>query len=143
MNVETDLRTYLTTSSGFAISGCTPSATYVGPVRKVGGTVPADATFIQVFGGLMPQGFQDGRNQTDRATDVQIRVRGRKDAYLQTFARAEAAWRAVNRAELSLAASSGVQYYRVQPLQSAPIYIGQDDQEHDEFTVNVRCHSLT
>lgn len=143
MNVETDLRTYLTTSSGFAVSGCTASTTFVGPVRKVGGSVPANAQFIQVFGGLMPQGFQDGRGQTDRATDVQVRVRGGKDQYLQTFSRAENIWRALNRCELSLAASSSVQYYRVQMLQSAPIFIGQDDQEHDEFTINVRAHSLT
>ena len=142
MNVELDVRTYLV-GSGATMSGCSTSFTFVGPVRKKGAGVGVEAVFIRQFGGLMPNGFMDDRGQTRRSTDVQVRIRGKVNDYINTRIRAENIWVALNRTERLLdAVSSTVDYFRVEPLQSSPTYIGQDDQEHDEFVVNARVHSL-
>jgi len=143
VNVELDVRTYLV-GSGASVSSCSASFTFVGPTRKVGGSIRPEAVFVRSYGGLAPNGFQDGRGQTHRATDVQVRVRGAVNSYVATRERAEAVWNSLNRTQALLdAVSSTVDYYRVEPLQSSPIYIGQDDQEHDEFVVNVRVYSLS
>jgi hypothetical protein len=142
VSVESDVRAFLT-GPGFTKSGCTTSFTFVGPMRKAGPRFPTKAVTILEYGGLMPHGFQDGREQTYRRNDVQIRVRGEPNGYVATKALADNIWMTLNRPNLASFSSSTVDYVRIQPTQSGPIFLGENDVEQPEWSINVRLESLT
>jgi hypothetical protein len=140
MSVETDVRDWLV-GLGASTSGCSTSFTFVGPMRKSKPNFPALAVTIQEYGGLMPHGFQDGREQTYRRNDVQIRVRAPVNGYLTGKGLADAIWAAMNRPNLASFSSATVTYVRIQPTQSGPVPLGENDVEQPEWTVNIRLES--
>lgn len=142
MSVEIDVRTYLT-GAGFAQSGCSTSFTFVGPMRPGKSPFPIEAVVIQEYGGPQPNAFLDRRGQTYRKTDVQVRLRGPSGSYLRIKSRADAVWNALNRVSSGSISSATRTYVRIEPLQSGPLFIGEDDQECPEFTVNVRLEHMT
>lgn len=142
MSVERDVRTYLT-GAGANVSGCSTSFTFVGPMRPGKTPFPIEAVVIQEYGGPQPKAFLDNRGQTYRKVDVQIRLRGPNGSYLRIKERADAVWRAMNRVSSGSISTASCTYVRVEPLQSGPLFIGEDDQECPEFTVNVRLEHLT
>jgi hypothetical protein len=142
MSVELDVRNYLT-GPAFSRSGCSTSFTFVGPMRPGKTPFPLEAVVIQEYGGPQPHGFMDNRGQTYRKTDVQVRVRGTIGSYLATKTRADAIWSAMNRVSSGSISTASRQYVRIEPLQSGPNFIGEDDQECPEFTINVRLEHYT
>jgi hypothetical protein len=138
MTVESDVRAWLVGGGGVAST----SYTFVGPMRKSGPRFPVEAITIQEYGGLKPHGFLDGREQTYRQNDVQIRVRAAPNGYIEGKARADAAWTAMNRPNSASFSSTTVQYIIIEPMQSGPVFIGENDVEQPEWTINVRATSL-
>lgn len=132
MSVETDVRSFLLTQG---ISGVTSNMIFVGAARKPGQGVPHVAIFVQEQGGLMPNEYMNGQKKTYRRSDFQLRVRGAVGGYQNVKAMADSCWLAMQKAPLTSASFSYVRCYN---LQSSPIYVGQDDTEHDEFVVNGR-----
>lgn len=144
MNTELDVRNWLI-GAGSAVSTCSTSFTFVGPMRKSKPNFPDQAVTIREYGGLMPHGYLDGSTQTYRRTDVQIRVRAPVNGYTTGKALAEAVWQAMNRPNLASfsfgASGASVAYIRIQPLQSAPVFMGENDVEQPEWSINVRLES--
>jgi hypothetical protein len=138
MSVESDVRTWLIGGGGVSSA----SYTFVGPMRKSGPRFPVRAITIQEYGGLKPHGFLDGREQTYRQNDVQVRVRGEPNGYIAGKADADAAWSAMNRPNTASFSSATVAYVIVEPMQSGPVFIGENDVEQPEWTINVRVTSL-
>lgn len=136
MTVTVDVRNYLLNVSAASAGGC-----FLGPMRKAAGGFPVDAITIAAYGGPQPHGYQDGSNQTYRSEDVQLRVRGPVNGFVTTLARAESLWTAMNRPSSASISTGSALYVRVQPLQSGPIWMGEDDQERPEFSINVRLES--
>lgn len=137
MTVEADLRTYLLTTSA---SGVSSNNTFLGPSRKAGNGVPIKAVFIIETPGYQPNEFMDGGlSGTYRFSEAQIRVRGLPNDYLNTRAMADAIWLKFQKP--STASITGRNYVRVFNLQSGPLYAGVNDQECDEFFLNVRCEN--
>lgn len=142
MSVEIDVRTFLTGTAA-SQSGCSTSFTFVGPMRPAKGGFPIEAVVIQEYGGPQPYGFLDGRTQTYRQVDVQIRVRGAVGGYAVAKGRAERIWNALNRCSGASVSSATRSYVRIEPLTSGPQFIGEDDTECPEFTLNVRLGHMT
>lgn len=141
MSVELDVRSFLV-GAGSTESTCSTSFTFVGPMRKSGPRFPVEAVTIQEYGGLMPHGFQDGREQTYRRNDVQVRVRSAPNGYVAGKARADAVWATLNRPSLASVSTSSTEYVRIQPVQSGPVFMGENDTEQPEWSINVRLESL-
>lgn len=142
MSVELDVRSYLV-GAGASVSGCSPGFTFAGPMRPSKGGFPAEAVTILEYGGPQPNGFLDGLGQTYRQVDVQIRVRGKIGSYLVTKSRADRIWNALNRCSGGSVSSATRSYVRIEPLNSGPQFIGEDDTECPEFTLNVRLGHMT
>ncbi len=137
MSVESDIRAFL-----LLAGTCVSAKTYVGPPRKAGGTVPVDAVFVIEYGGPKPHGFMNPSvPDTYRKNDVQVWVRGAPKTYLQTKALADSIWRTLNRPSNASVSSSTVTYVRIEPMTSAPLWLGESDQERPEFSINVRVES--
>lgn len=141
MSVELDVRNFLS-GPGSAESTCSTSFTFVGPMRKSGPRFPVQAVTIQEYGGLMPHGFQDGREQTYRRNDVQVRVRSAPNGYVAGKALADAIWMTMNRPSLASISTASTEYIRIQPNQSGPVFMGENDTEQPEWSINVRLESL-
>jgi len=137
VSVELDVRAFLLGPAA-AVSGCSAGFTFVGPMRPSKGGFPAEAVTIQEYGGPQPHGYLDGRNQTYRQVDVQIRVRGAIGQYLTTKGRADRIWNALNRCSGSSFSSATRSYIRIEPLTSGPQFLGEDDTESPEFALSVR-----
>jgi hypothetical protein len=142
MSVELDVRNYLT-GPAFSRSGCSSSFTFVGPMRPGKAPFPIEAVVVQEYGGPQPNGFLDTRGQTYHKVDVQVRMRGPIGSYLRIKERADAVWAALNRVSTGSISTGSRAYVRIEPLQSGPLFIGEDDQECPEFTVNVRLEHYT
>lgn len=103
-----------------------------GPVRPaVAGHVPHAAIFVLATGGPAPEPyFRVGASSASfYKVSVQVRVRGNVEKFLDAQTKALQV-----RDKLHLAEIAG--YVAVKVLQSEPIYLGQDDLEHHEFSVN-------
>jgi hypothetical protein len=138
MSVELDVRTFLAITVASTSSGMF----FVGPIRKTTpNKLPAPGVFIMEYGGPPPHQFQSGGTQpTYRRTNVQIRVQSPINGYLTGKALADRIWSAMDHpsnATLTGISSGSRQYVFVRPLQSAPVYIGQNDTEQDQFSINV------
>jgi hypothetical protein len=142
VSVELDVRSYLTGPAA-AASGVSTSFTFVGPMRPGKAPFPIEAVVIQEYGGPQPHAYLDRRGQTNRKVDVQIRIRGPNGSYLRMKSRADALWNAMNRVSSGSISTATRSYIRIEPLQSGPIFIGEDDQECPEFTINVRLEHHT
>ena len=55
---------------------------------------------------------------------------------------ADNVWMTLNRPNLASFSSSTVDYVRIQPTQSGPIFLGENDVEQPEWSINVRLESL-
>lgn len=140
MSAEIDLRNFLLLDP--ATSQCSSSFTFVGPMRPAVGGFPEEAVSIQAYGGLQPHGFIGGGTRTQRRSDVQIRVRGKINSYIATQARAQAIWHYVNMPSVASISTGSTAYSIVQPFQSDPIFIGENDVEQPEFTFTVRLWAI-
>jgi len=141
MSVETDVRNYLLLAP--STSQCSSSFTFIGPMRPAKGGFPVEAVSIQAYGGPNPHGFIDGNSRrTQRRSDVQIRIRGPVNGYAATQARAISIWHYMNRPSTGSISTGSTQYSIVQPFQSDPVYIGENDVEQPEFSFTVRLWSI-
>lgn len=141
MSAEIDVRTFL--CSPASISGVSSANCFVGPVRKAGGYVPGRAVFVKEYGGMEPSPYMDATRKTYRSFDVQIMVRGDVNQYANTRSLADSVWHKLDRASTATLSTASTSYVRVICAQSAPIYVGQDDQERDMFSVNIRLEAIT
>lgn len=99
-----------------------------GPVREVDGAgIPAKAVFCVESGGLPPQAFNGETVQLKRVF-VDVRIRGDKDdGYSGAKSLADSVFDTTKYASIS-------GYIDVRRQQSAPTYIGRDQDDHHEFT---------
>mgnify|MGYP001560790033 CR=1 FL=1 len=141
MTTEADVRVYLMTAG---VSGFSSNNIFVGPPRKATGlssaSLSARSMFIMETGGAgEPHEFLDGSSNTYRTAEVQIRIRGLVNDYLNTRVAAEAVWVKMQKVSTSSMGSTTSQAYcRIVNITSAPMYLGVDDLERDEFVVNTR-----
>lgn len=139
MSVEADFRSFLLlTTASVATTNC-----FIGPFRKKSGVVPAPAVHVMEYWGGNPNQFMTGGlTDTYRRAAVQVKIRGGINGYVAAKALADAVWKALDHpSNVTLTGVSGGsrQYVYVRPIQSGPIYIGQNDVEQDEFIINVRA----
>jgi hypothetical protein len=111
--------------------GTLGSTIFRGPVRPVGAGVPHKAAFCLATGGPAPESQCAANVGPDilRAT-VQVRVRGNVGDYGGGVGFARQIWTALQRATYS-------GYMGIVCRESEPVYLGRDDTEHDEWSVNV------
>jgi hypothetical protein len=111
--------------------GTVGTTIFRGPVRPVGAGIPHKAAFCLATGGPAPLTHDAGNAGPDilRAS-VQVRIRGNVGDYANGVAFARAVWFALQRATYT-------GYMSVICQESEPIYLGRDDTEHDEWSVNV------
>jgi hypothetical protein len=103
-----------------------------GPVRPVSTGVPAKAAFVLATGGPGPVPFIDAAVNGDTYYfDVQVRIRGEREAFATTRTLARGVRNALHRASIS-------GYLSALVTESEPAYLGPDDSERPEFSVNVR-----
>ena len=140
MSAEIDARTFLVTSA--SISGVSAANCFVGPIRKAGGAIPGKAVFVREYSAVEPSPYMDNSRKTYRTFDVQVVVRGDVNQYSSTRQTADNIWHKMDRAGAGISTASTT-YVRVTCSQSAPIYLGQDDQERDLFSVNLRLEAIT
>ena len=119
----------------------TASNTFIGPVRKAGPFIPDQAIFIRTQGGLNPNEYLDGRNgvSTYRIVDAKVRVRSPVNQYDTGSTLAESAWRSMQACSVASLSTASTQYVRVTCFESAPYYLGINDQEQDEWEFTVRA----
>jgi hypothetical protein len=139
MSAEIDVRSFLVTSA--SISGVTSGNCFVGPVRKAGGGVPGKAVFVKEYSIAAPSPYMDNSRKTYRTFDVQVMVRGDVNQYSATRQIADNIWHRMDR--VSGVSTASTTYVRSTCSQSAPVYLGQDDQERDLFSVNLRLEAIT
>lgn len=110
------------------------STGFMGPVRRPNGAVPSKAMFALVTGGRAPIEFMDAASGSQKYSTVQVRVRGNAGQFQdgQTFARA--AWTALHAQSLSGFISCLVR-------ESEPVFLGFDENECPEWTLNVELIS--
>lgn len=124
-SAEDDVYTFLS-AAGLGISF------FKGPRRPAApSAIPHQAAFILGVGGINPSPYMDGTNTAWRFFRVQIWVRSEVNSYGTGRGKADAIWSAINQATIS-------GWTRIVCEQSAPMYLGRDDVEHHEWTVNVR-----
>jgi hypothetical protein len=131
MNAELDTRTWLTGTASVTAS----SAVFLGKVRPSGDGIPHLSVWITTIGGWQPQEVMGTASTTYYTRTVQIRIRGNPNDYGTALALAQAIHGKMQRAAIP-------GYVRVTCPQSAPMYLGQDDQERDElsFWCNLESH---
>ncbi len=140
MSAEIDVRTFLVTSA--SLSGISASNCFVGPMRKAGGAIPGKAVFVKEYSVVAPSPYMDNSRKTYRTFDVQVLVRGDVNQYSATRQTADNIWHRMDRASSGISTASTT-YVRTTCSQSAPVYLGQDDQERDLFSVNLRLEAIT
>lgn len=141
MSAEIDTRVFIASTA--SISGVTTANCFVGPIRKSGGFIPGKAVFIKEYSLSAPSPYMDATRKTYRSFDLQIIVRGDINQYSATRQMADDVWHKMDRASTASLSTASTSYVRITCAQSAPIYLGQDDQERDLFSVNVRLEALT
>lgn len=125
MSVESDVRTYL--AAAFS-----NERVFMGGVRMAEPpAIPHRGIWVLESGGPPPMGYMDGGAGTAwRPTRVLVRIRGNAKEYASTKTLAEAVWEALWAARIST--------YHVRCEQGAPLYMGRDALEHEEFVIAVR-----
>lgn len=102
-------------------------------VRAISGQIPSVAAFCLASGGPPPQGYADGTAINRRYSGVQIRVvaLANTDNNFKTGQDLAKECRdAVHHAALS-------GYIDVRVLETEPIYIGENNDRHHEWSINV------
>ena len=101
-----------------------------GPVRPQSATIPHKAVFCLTTGGPAPltHDIKNGGPDIKRGA-VQVRVRSDVGKFEAGQLLATNAWNALQRAE-----APG--YMSITCRESAPVYLGLDDTEHHEWTIN-------
>lgn len=141
MSAEIDTRIFIASTA--SISGVTTANCFIGPMRKPGGLIPGKAVFIKEYSLSAPSPYMDATRKTYRTFDLQILVRGDVNQYPATRQTADDIWHKMDRASTASLSTSSTGYVRITCAQSAPIYLGQDEQERDLFSVNVRLEAIT
>ncbi len=100
-----------------------------GPVRAAVGVIPSRAVFVLSTGGLDPEAF-NGELNTIQRPSIQIRIRGDREGFEdgQDLAR---------RIRSSAHYATLTDYIDVRVADGDPNYLGQDDDGHPEWSVNV------
>jgi hypothetical protein len=103
-----------------------------GPVRpSTQPGVPHEAVFCLASGGPGPIEFVRANAGPDiKNASVQVRVRSEVGDHTGGQALARSVWTALQRASVA-------GYMSVTAAQSEPVYLGQDDLEHHEWSVNI------
>ncbi len=107
---------------------------FAGPVRPVDSDIPHEAIFCNAATGVSPTRLM--RNVEVRTATVQIRVRGNPGTFEATETLARTVWEKTKNMT-TIDATLDADYMAVLALDSEPNNLGQDDQEHWEFSVNV------
>jgi hypothetical protein len=137
--VETDLRAYL------LLRGTTTATnTFIGPIRKAragAGGLPVQAVFLHTSGGLNPQEYMSSTPGVDtyRRADVKVRIRSAVNDYADGSALAESVWRSLQAPSTASLSTGSTAYCRVTCFESAPVYLGINDLEQDEWQITVRA----
>ena len=120
--LATELATALTRTLGEDI--------LYGPRRISKGSIKGEACFIKPTGGPAPQAYANGNTVALRSAGLQIIIRSAKENWLtgQAFARDV-------RDATHFARPTGIMEYQIQ--EQDPTYIGQDEEGHHEWTLNV------
>lgn len=130
---DLDVATRLAAASPAPDLGALGTNIFQGPVRPpVAGLIPHAAIFVLATGGPSPDPYFSvgGASASFFRVGVQVRIRSAVDAF------ATGQTTALNvRAKLHLANLTGYVACRVR--ESHPLYLGTDDTEHHEFSVNV------
>lgn len=104
---------------------------FTGPVRPEGHGIPHAVIFCLASGGPSPTPYLGGSTAPSfRAPRVQVRVRSNPGEYAVGVALARSVAAALDKAELA-------GYVACQLQQAEPIYLGMDDLEHHEWSINV------
>ena len=128
---EEDLVTVIAAGVGWLTTG---TNLFAGPVRPVDKThIPGRAVFVFPSGGIRPEAFL-GETEAMRRSGIMIRTRGNHSSTANAYKTALSDARAV-RDVVHYASLSG--YFDVRAEQSEPIYIGEDDAGHPEFSINL------
>jgi hypothetical protein len=124
---DSDLVTYLDAQVGALTIG---TNLFAGKPRAIKPTVADKAVFVLSSGGPEPQAFCSGTSVEERDSSVSVRVRsdGADFSGGQTLAR-------LVRDTVHHSTIAG--YKDVSAQQAEPIYIGEDDDGHHEWSVNV------
>lgn len=136
MAADLDIATTLATN----IAALTIGANcFAGPVRGYSEQIPHKAVFVTLQGGgtsraiLAESPTRAGRNKEERSVLVQIRVRSDPDGVTGSFQDAQQLAQDV----YDLVAYNPLSGYReFNPLAAGPLYIGKDDNGHDEWSMN-------
>jgi hypothetical protein len=102
---------------------------FQGGVRAKGEHVPSEAVFVLLTGGIAPQASNGELTSFNRPV-VQIRTRGPRLGYARGLERAIEVLKAAHYASVD-------GYVDVRVNESAPIYLGEDDDGHPEWSNNV------
>lgn len=105
---------------------------FIGPMRAKGDGIPGRATFVHDSGGPIPQSFLDGNSGDDlHEHAVQIMVRGgTDDQFDASETLAVDIQETVQKATVADSLWATVQ-------QSHPIYSGEDEDGHPQWSINV------
>ena len=106
-----------------------------GPIRpsisSTGTSIPHEAVFCLTTGGPAPREFIQGNTGPDmKFANVQVRVRSNVGSFGSGQTLAATVWTTLQRAVFT-------DYMSVTLRESEPVYLGQDDTEHHEWTMNV------
>ena len=108
-----------------------------GPVRPVGNGVPDKAVFCLETGGAPPVPYINAASHGDTWTfDIQVRVRGDREAFATTRNLARSIRNTHHRATIS-------GYLSVTATESAPRPMGFDGGERPEFSLNVKLVAVS
>ena len=105
-----------------------------GPERAYGDGVPHEAAFVTPYGGPQPQPFIGGTTE-QRFPQVQVLYRSGVDDYNGGEAKARAIRDALH--HQSITRATGGSYTDCRALQSAPLFLGIDEQRRTRWAINV------
>lgn len=104
--------------------------TFDGPVRPVSTHMPAKAVFVNASGGSLDVYADGGSGNNLNRTEVQILVRGETGDYTTAQALALSVYNAVRKATPTGTVGTQAQ-------QAHPIYVGEDEQGHPVWSINI------
>lgn len=130
MSLEVDLRTFLTGTASVLAS----SAVFCGRVRPAVGVIPAKSVWVSGAGGWAPQDVFSGISTTMFTRTASVIVRGTAQDYAGGLTLALDVHQRLHRGAVS-------GYLWVACMQSAPSYMGLDDQEQPSWNILVNACS--
>lgn len=116
--------------SGWAVG----TNVFTGPVRPVAAGVPYSAIFCLATGGPPPEPFL-GVDKDRYLFSVQVAVRGGRDSFGATRARARALRNGLHRRDVT-------GYYAVRVRDAEPIFLGLDASGSPDFRLNVQLEAV-